>query len=170
MLVFRLVARCKIMSILETLVYDRTQSNVDKIKELSQMRYQDMTTEQRQEWIYNLKGTYRYTDLNRVEEAVEYVGERVNSTNFYSVVLEPRKFWTKDDIPRAEDMARYLRNIQAIRNVNRGLEITPDAPTEIKLGWKEANDIEQILHDIELMLINITETYIYMGEIICGEI
>ncbi len=152
---------------LSNLVTDRTAENVNKIKELSQLRYQDMTSEQRQEWIDNLKGCYLYTDLNRVEEAVEYVGNKIRAGGL-KVTLRPKKVWNKTDVPRQADIQRYLENIKAIRDVGVIMTYTPNAPTNVKINWSEANDIEQILHDVELMLVNITETYIYSGEVICG--
>lgn len=152
---------------LENLIYDRTEDNVTQLKELSKLRYQDMTDEEKQSWIDNLKGCYRYTDLNRVEEAVEYLKNKIIEYG-WSINLQPTKIWTQYDYPNSSDMTRYLNNIKAIRDLNWVLSDTPNAPSNIKLGWSEANDIERILHDVELMLVNITETYLYCGEIFSG--
>ena len=152
---------------LENMIFDRTQQNVDKLKELSKLRYQDMTDEQKQAWVDNLKGCLRYTDLNRVEEGIVLVGEKIKQAGF-SVSLLPKKEWTKDDIPKSSDIERMLTNIGRIRDIGIYMTHTPEAPTDVRLDWSKANDIERILYDVELMLVPKTETYIYCGEIISG--
>lgn len=90
------------MSVLDTLVYDRTQAHVDRLKTLMRIGWQNMTDDEKAEYLgggfeqlrdannqplfdslgeplYSddaggvQKGAYNYTDLNRVETAVAYV-------------------------------------------------------------------------------------------------
>ena len=151
----------------DTLIYDRTASNVSTLKKLSKIRYQDMTDQQKQEWTDNLKGCYLYTDLNRVEEAVAHIAEKLAFHGF-NISLQPTKTWTVDDIPTNSDMVRYISNIQTIRVVNIFPNSTPQAPTSTKIGWQEANNIEKILYDVDTILENIKQAYRYSGEIISG--
>jgi hypothetical protein len=152
---------------LENLIYDRTSSNVQTLNELKHLRYQDMTDVQKQAWIDNLKGCYRYTDLNRVEQAVAYLGNFIVDRGF-NITLQPTKTWTKYDYPTQSDMKRYLANIKAIRDLNLVLKDTPLAPTNVNIDYVDANAIEKILHDVEKVLIGIVDTYTYCGEMYCG--
>jgi hypothetical protein len=152
---------------LENLIYDRTSSNVQTLNELKHLRYQDMTDAQKQLWIDNLKGCYRYTDLNRVEQAVVYLGNFIVDRGF-NITLQSTKTWTKYDYPTQSDMKRYLANIKAIRDLNLVLKDTPLAPTNVNINYVDANAIEKILHDVEKVLIGIVDTYTYCGEMYCG--
>ena len=55
---------------LSHLITDRTTQDVERVKALQAKAWQDMTEEEKVEWLSPLKGSYNYTDLNRVEEAV----------------------------------------------------------------------------------------------------
>lgn len=153
---------------LDNLIYDRTIDNVQTIKDLSKIRYQDMTTEQRQSWIDNIKkGCYTYVDLNRVEDAVAYLDDRLKKSGI-SCDIELGKTWLKDDIPTIQDMQRYINNIINIRKLNIVLDTTPPSPERVNIDYIEANNIERILHDVDLMLVELTQQYLYSGEFYSG--
>lgn len=86
------------------------------------------------------KGAYNYSDLNRVERAVEEIAELAGLT------LVTKTNWTMWDIPTTDDMVRYLNNIQAIRGLVSGVSAVPEVPTTMNnLTYTTANDIEKIL-------------------------
>ena len=152
---------------LENLIYDRTLANVNTIKNLKTIRYQDMTDAQKQEWVSNLKGCYTYEDLNRVEEATEYVGARLVDFGL-TIELQPKKTWVANEVPSLVDIQRYLDNIKAIRAVGPVMSTTPQAPSSPKIGYADANAIEKILYDVDLLISNVVLAYSYSGEMICG--
>lgn len=83
------------------------------------------------------KGAYNYSDLNRVERAVSEISEAVGLN------LSTRTTWTMWDVPHASDMARYLSNIERIRE---HFAIDIQAPTSMSnLTYVGANNIELIL-------------------------
>ena len=67
---------------LSHLITDRTTQDVECTKALQAKAWQDMTEEEKVEWLSPLKGSYNYTDLNRVEEAVAYVAGRLNEYGY----------------------------------------------------------------------------------------
>ena len=82
-------------------------------------------------------GAYNYSDLNRVERAVQEISDRDDlglATNTYHAM------W---DIPRASDMSRFLDNVKAIKT-KYGIDI-PLPSTMENLTYETANNIEKIL-------------------------
>ena len=153
----------------DDLIADRTQQNVNIIKDLSKKRYIDFTDEEKQFWIDNIKkGCYTYNDLNRVESLVQDIADRCNSLGL-NVSVNTR-IWAKDEIPSVSEMERYLSNIKKIRSLNIKLSTTPKPPNDIKLNYYEANNIEQIIKDMNLLLVTPDDINRYCGtDIYCGE-
>lgn len=82
-------------------------------------------------------GAYNYSDLNRVERAVEEISDRTGLN------LITKTNWTMWDLPTDTDMERYLGNITAIRE-HFGIEIS--IPTSMNnLTYEYANNIESVL-------------------------
>ena len=85
------------------------------------------------------KGAYNYSDLNRVERAVEEISDRAGLN------LNTKTDWHMWDIPKVADMNRYLGNVAAIRN---HFSITTSIPTSMNnLTYEQANNIELILSE-----------------------
>ena len=58
--------------IIDDLIYDRTQSDVERLKALRAIGYDNMTASEKTEYA-NSKGAYNYTDLNRIGQAMTYI-------------------------------------------------------------------------------------------------
>ena len=143
------------------LITDRTQADVDRVAQLAGKGFANMTEAEQTEWLAGLKGAYNYTDLNRVESAVRALAD------ILGVNVTVKTNWLVSDVPTAADMTRYLDNIRALREVNSALARTPAVPaTMTGLTYKTANDIEQILLDIEAVI----NCWRRCGEAICGEV
>lgn len=81
---------------------------------------------------------------------------------------QPR-VWTKQDIPRPEDVEKYLDTIQAIRNVFPALPDLPEVPPDMEnFTFREANDIEKILARIGWAVEAIPQSRVYSGEFQSG--
>lgn len=143
------------------LITDRTQDDVDRVKKLAALGWGGMSSAQQAEWSAGMKGAYSHVDLNRVESAVAELAAAMG------LALTTKTDWTALDVPKTADMERYLGNINALRAIVPGLPDTPDTPQSMRgLTWQMANDIEQILLDIEFAL----GTLNYSGELYCGEV
>lgn len=154
------------------LITDRTIRDVTRRNALAQKGWANMSSSERTEWLTGsaAKGSYNYTDLNRVESAVGYLNDQLLSCG-YSADIHPVRAWTATDVPTIGDMARYLDNIRAIRRVLPVLGTTPSVPASMsKLTYSAANDIEEILRDVETLVNNMIASFHYCGEIYGGEI
>lgn len=152
------------------LITDRTQHDVDRVNVLAKKGWANMTPEERSEWEIGLKGAYNCTDLNRVQSAVRYLADRFAGVG-YSVTLSEAKTWTVQDVPTLTDMQNYLADVEAIRGVLTLLKTTPLVPdTMVGLTYIKANNIEQILLDVDRLLSNMIAGFIYSGDIFGGEL
>ena len=155
---------------LENLITDRAGQDVDRVKILAEKAWQDMTAEERAEWLSPMKGSYNYTDLNRVEEAVVYVAERLKEFGYLSYQPIVR-VWSADDIPTENDLARYFGNIATLRRAIAVWASTPDAPSSINgFDANKANDLEQILVDVDQVLTHISNAWFYSGDLYSAEV
>lgn len=156
------------MSILDTLVTDRTQADVDRVKELAAKGFAGMTAEERAEYLSGMKGAYNAVDLNRVTEAMEYVAERFRGYG-YGVKIAPNKIWSMSDIPTPADMEAYLDNLDTLRGALTVLRSTPEVPPDMEgLTWQEANNIESILLDVDGMLTKAAVAFRHCNAAVCG--
>lgn len=136
------------MSVIDTLITDRTQEDVD-----------ERTT----------KGHYNASDLNRVAQAMNYIANIFNQRG-YHVSIFAKTDWTITDIPTQSQMQQYIADVGTLRSAISVFPSTPAAPSDMEgLSWKEANDIENILHDLDDLLTNMALSWYYSGDLFAGE-
>lgn len=152
------------------LVTDRKESDVAYVKLLSGKGLGGMSDAEKAEWLSGLKGAYTASDLNRVESAVDYVAGRLQSFG-NAVEVYPKKGWATNDVPTVSTMKRYLNDVAALRAVFAVMPTTPEVPPDMDgLTYTEANNIEQILKDIDLLITNMTASWFYSGDLYAGEV
>lgn len=185
------------MSIIDTLVTDRKQSDVDRLKALNEKGWDNLTEDERVEWRYGKlipmlgpdgdqlqdvngeplycldgiqRGAYGADDLNRVGEAMAYVAERLRS-NGYAPKISPETNWSEKDWEDPETVSRYLGDLAELRRQFTMLASTPQVPSDMEgLTVEEANDIEKNLEDIDLLLTKSAQAWFYSGELFSGEV
>jgi hypothetical protein len=112
----------------------------------------------------DLKGAYNNSDLNRVEAKVQELKEILKSYNYFDEELVIKLDWAKTDFLRTGDSDRYLGNVRKIRDAYFTKTTTPDLPITLnKMDYRDANAIEQILVDIEDIIINMEQMFVYCG-------
>ena len=145
-------------------ITDRTQSDVDRVKEIAAKARTGTWTEAEQvEWVAGMKGALSYTDFNRIESGV------LKLANILGASVDVKTDWSVSGYLTASDASRWLANIAAIRSQNSGsLKISQTStPTSMdKLTFDTMNQIESILEDIETL----AKTYVtFSGEYMTGE-
>ena len=161
-------------NLLPTLISDRTQADVDRVKELNIKLLQGAETEAEYlEWVAGLKGAYNASDLNRVSETTERLGEHmrtrenalINYRNTYQigssayndlpyapadVVTHSKYDWTMEDIPSYEQGQNYVGDIRCLRDCISPLlsASAPEVPDINFLTYEGANDLEELLQTI----------------------
>lgn len=126
----------------------------------------------------NDKGTYKASDLNRVGAAMNYVAARLREQG-YDTHISPKTDWKNEDWVDQAAQAVYLGDLAELRKQFTMLASTPEVPPRILatainsndgLTYTWANDIEQILMDIDALLTNIDAGWLYSGEIYSWEV
>ena len=137
------------MSIMDTLITNRTQADVDA---------------------RNDKGTYNASDLNRVGAAVAYVAGRLLECGT-SVDVSPKQDWSESDTPTASQLERYRSDVAALRAAMAAMPTTPQAPTTMEnLTWGKANDLEKVLQDTDVLISNLKAAWFFSGDLFSGEV
>lgn len=156
---------------LENLITDRTAQDVDRVKVLAAKAWQDMTAEEQAEWMSPLKGAYNYTDLNRVGAALNYVRDRLSEVGHIQAdVFTAREDWDQGEIPTVAEMSDYLGYVSVIRGALAQFATTPDVPDVNALDYSAANDIEQILLDVDELITRMMDAAYYSGDLFSGEV
>lgn len=152
------------------LITDRSAADVARWKALHDKGWEAMTAEEQAEWVGGMKGSYNYTDMNRVESAVKELEARFLEKGT-RLSLTTKTNWVRTSWPTKADISRYFRNVATVREaagVNLG---TPTVPTtEMIFDYKKANDIEEILLAVEKWLNRVDSCQMYSGDLYLGEV
>ena len=152
-------------TILDTLVFDRTQADVDRVIELkSKWLNGTITQAERTEFIAGLKGAYNNTDLNRVGEATQYVADLLNMFGFTVTIQTPKTNWQRSDIPSQEQANTYLSNLNAVQQADGTTIGTDTLPITLNnLTYTDANNIEKMLYDVGFKYANSTSGFKHLS-------
>ena len=147
-----------------TLITDRTQADVSRVEQIA-AKIKAGTASESELTEFNsaaMKGAYNYTDLNRVTTAMEDLKAKLNGYGYAVPGYAPvyvqgsRTAWTEEDYPNTSQMSGFLANVAAIRAVLDLLSTTPGVPSDMaSLTVQEANEIEQILCDVETVILRV---------------
>ena len=114
------------------------------------------------------KGFYNASDLNRVGAAVEYIAGRFTALGYVCPVTV-KKDWLTSDAPTAAKLETYRQNIVTLRSRIAVMASTPEAPASMAgLDYIKANNIEQILADMDFILQNMPAAFRHCGVTVCG--
>lgn len=117
-----------------------------------------------------LKGSYNATDFNRVGVAMEYVADRFHKYG-YRAAIAPKLDWKETDMPVPTDVERYLSDLAVLRGIIAVMQSTPEVPAHMDgFTYVEANNIEKILEDIDLLLTRAAQAWFYGGDVFSGEV
>lgn len=122
-------------------VTDRTQADVNYAKELIAIGWNNMTAEQRSEYLAGLKGCLNTSDLSRIENNIQILIDvlELDKTSHVGAVPE---------FPAANYFSDMKSNVAAIRAAYCVHADTPAVPELPYNTWQKYNDIEKILADV----------------------
>lgn len=155
-------------TIIGTLVTDRTQADVERVKALSAKGFAAMTAAERAEWLAGMKGAYNAADLNRVGTALNYLAGRLGPICGKVITWTAKTDWAVTDIATASQAETYRQQIQDIRDALAYPAGTPDAPQMKRLTYTGANDIERILTICEELIVNVAKSFRHTGAAECA--
>lgn len=99
--------------------------------------------------VYDLKGCLNVSDINRIENNIEYLSKNLTKMGYTPSVVS--KSWEMSGIPNERDIFRILANVRAIISAFYQQDSAPNVPSTI-LRYEDANDIEKNLELIKELL------------------
>ena len=152
------------MSIIDTLVTDRTLADVELWKTLKALGWGAMTADQQAQWSAGMKGAYGAPDLNRVIGAVNYLNGVFQAYGYSTGVVPQTADWAVGSSPTASEAQTYLGNVQAMQTALAGAQFSAELPGSMDLlTYAGANSIEQILVELEQLLTAIGAAFLRSG-------
>lgn len=126
-------------------VYDRTQEDVDRIKEMNQRGFFNLSPNEQTLWRTDMKGALNRSDLERIENDIQILSD----------TLELHLTTYVDNIPELPNVSYFTNlknNVKAIRDTGFVHNDTPITPNQPLNYFTKINDIEKILYDIDHIL------------------
>lgn len=176
------------MSVIDTLIFDRTQADVNRVFTLKNKILTEglnaLSAEEKAEYMAGMKGAYNYTDMNRVGQAVAYIANRMTSLpselaayraekgvdddpiyeipyDPASVVVSAKTDWVMGDTPTQSLAKAYLNNLIVLRKQLTLPADAPAVPSSLNsLTYTVANEIEYLLWLVNQAMVEI-ESDIY---------
>lgn len=174
------------MSIIDNLVYDRTQADVDRVFTLKNKiltgGLNALSAEEKAEYMAGMKGAYNYGDMNRVGQAVAYIADRMTALpgeldayraekgvgddpNYEvpydpsTVVVSAKTDWAMGDTPTQSLVKAYLNNLTVLRKQLDLPSNAPAVPSSLdNLTYVTANEIEYLLYVIYQTFLEVEAT------------
>ena len=159
------------------MIFDRTQNDVDtaRIIRNEKVKFDPITMQPTNldeltptELEILIKGTFNYTDLNRIESKQEELKNLFNDMGYWNTPIT-NKTWGENDIFNADEFQRILDNTNVLRQAFFVYKATPNTPP-ISFYWDDINSLEKILYDLDVMINDVKSNYRYCGEFECGEL
>lgn len=172
-------------TVIDTLIYDRTQEDVDRVKELKSRillnGWNTLTSAEKSEYLAGMKGAYNASDLNRVGQAINYVAQEETSMataltayrvakgvapdsqfdlpfDASQISVNPKTDWAVTDVPNETQANDLLSDLGEVRQSLTLPADVPPIPTTLNgLDYITANAIEYILFAIDQTLDGIDE-------------
>ena len=137
-------------------VKDRTQSDVNYA--ISQIKSGNNLNE--------LKGCFNVTDINRIENNVRYIADRLNVLKYTNTI--ETKSWDMYGLPNVTEITRLINNVSKIINAYYRPEGSPNLPNTL-LTFTQVNDLEKILYMVKHLIDNEENEFRHCGTFNCGE-
>lgn len=142
-------------------VTDRTQVDVSRAREIILLEWQNMTADQKEEYLAGLKGCMNRADFERIENDIQILIDVLELENESHVGAVP-------EFPTDAYFRDMETNVAAIREAYTVHADTPPVPARPYNTWQKYNDIEQILADVYEVLS--AQFHYYAGEIYAGDV
>ena len=99
--------------------------------------------------VYDLKGCLNLIDINRIEENIAYLSERLTELAYPSNTYT--KQWGRDSLPTEQDVQRIIENIQSLVSAFYQPSDAPTLPTAMA-SYEDINSIEKNIDLIKYLL------------------
>ncbi len=142
-------------------IFDRTKEDVDfALRKLEEWKREDNPT------VYKLKGCLNVDDLNRIEDNIKYLSEKLNNYAYENEV--DHKNWVINETVTKVSVDRLLNNASKLVNAYHQLSGSPSVPSQI-LTFLQVNNLEKILFDIKKAVNDMESSFKICGSFVSGQ-
>lgn len=158
------------------MIFDRTQNDVDTAIRLrnEKVKFDPITMQPTNldeltpaELQTLNKGTFNYTDLNRIETKQEELKNLFNDMGYWNKPII-NKVWSENQIFNVDEFQRILDNTNVLRETFFVYKATPNTPP-VSYHYNDINALEKILYDLDVMINDVKSHYRECGTFECGE-
>ena len=122
-------------------VFDRTQEDVNHaLNQIAAWKSQSVSGTN--PYTNDLKGCMNYSDINRIEGNMEFLGDWLRSLGY--TPNTPSKEWTQEGIPTQGECLRIIGNLNSLIGSFCQYPYAPDVPIDMNYYY-EINAIEENL-------------------------
>ncbi len=115
--------------------------------------------------VYELKGCFNLLDLNRIEDNIDFLAEKMESFSYAPNIHGKR--WDRENMPNQNDMSRIIENIRSLIGAFYSPDNPPSLPTTM-LSYDDINAIEENLYLIKQLLDVMQTSFKKVGTIKSG--
>lgn len=137
-------------------ITDRSILDIQKLQEYDEIGYNNLTTEQKNEWLSGMKGALNSSDLNRIESNQQYILNLLSN----QYILTFKTNWLMTDFVEDSDENRILMNLKTLMQPF-------DFDEQTVVPEKPLNYFEKI-NQIENIILQMYDKYNERGESIRG--
>lgn len=127
------------MSIVDELITDRTQADVNRVRELALKGWANLTEGEKAEWNAGMKGAYNATDLNRVTQAMDYINAELEGYGYvtgYQKVKVPHEAQPVSPLPDGYVQLEYIESTRT-QYIDTGFNVTANTQIDMS-GYVES--------------------------------
>ena len=130
-------------------VFDRTREDVEfAIRKIAEWK-QGHTHFTGGNDVYDLKGCLNVTDLNRIEENIAYLADKLEAYSYPAYVST--RPWDRGGVPTQRDVSRIVENIKSLLSSFYSPNNAPALPNKMS-SYEDINAIEENLYLIKVLL------------------
>lgn len=151
------------MSVIDTLIIDRSAADVARVKALNSKDSAQWTQSERDEYLLaSMRGAYNASDLNRVGQACAYLYDLISGYGYDIPGYVPlRTDWTLYDVPTQSEMSTYINTIRSFKSLWSAIT---DVPVNMdNISYDDANNIERLLREVYKQIELVSSIYIRSG-------
>ena len=161
---------------METLIYDRTKQDIEKALAKNQIPYPctDGYYECTNGFYLVLdipsKAFLNAMDLNRIEHWTQHLCDLLTFYGYMPIIDKKTSIWFMEDIPYRTDIDRIRSNIDELRSSYFPMPDWREIMYNDTMNYEQMNAIEWDLHIIATWIEKMISSFLYSGEIYCGEV
>ena len=148
------------------MIYNRTENDVNEAKKIRIEKVQKFQVLTDSEIEILEKGVLTINTLNRIESKQEELKNLFNALGYWNTSIV-NKAWDEIMIFDVDDFKRIINNSETLRQAFFVYTDTPKTPP-MAYDIKTFNDLEKLLHDLDVMINDVKSGFRKCGTFKCG--